>query len=276
MALRTLSLLLGLALPLSLTAGLACNDDAEPLTTAPGSGGSLSGTITVFAAASLTDAFTAAGESFEAAHPGTKVRFNFAASSALATQLNEGAPADVFASADETQMRAVADKGNVEDARTFAINTPVVVVPSGSDRVSTFSDLAKPNIRLLLAAPEVPIGRYGRQILANASAADGGISSDFATRALATLASNEPNVRSVLAKVQLGEADAGIVYTTDLRAASGEVRAIDIPGRYNVVARYPIAVTRDSARSDVARAFVDYILSMEGQALMHQFGFSAP
>lgn len=234
------------------------------------------GDITVYAAASLTEAFTEAGNQFSKRYPEAKVTFQFAASSALATQINEGAPADVFASADEAQMKNVTDKANATSPRIFAKNQPVVVVPKNSTLVTSFNDLAKPGVKLVLAAANVPIGRYSREILTKASAASGGISPDFSDKALANLKSDEANVRAVLTKVQLGEADAGIVYVTDIGAAANDVRQITIPANYNVVATYPMAVTKATKDSVTAQAFVDYILSAEGQAILKKYGFAPP
>jgi molybdate transport system substrate-binding protein len=246
-------------------------DGSEP---APGSA-VVQGEIVVFAASSLTDAFTAAGKGFEQAHPGTKVTFSFAASSALATQINEGAPADVFASADAAQLKAVTDRGNAGEPAVFAQNLPVLVVPKGGTAVQSFADLAQPKVRLVLAGKEVPIGRYAREILQNASGPNG-ISAAFAAQVLANLKSDEANVRAVLTKVQLGEADAGIVYQTDVAAAHGEVRALEIPQQYNVVARYPIAALTGSKHQATARAFIAYILSEAGQAVLRENGFRSP
>jgi molybdate transport system substrate-binding protein len=233
------------------------------------------GEITVFAASSLTDAFNAIGKGFEGAHPGTKVTFNFGASSALATQINEGAPADVFASADDVNMQVVAGKGGVGTPTPFASNTPVVVAANNSTLVQSFADLATPGMKLVLAAKDVPIGRYARAILSNASSS-GGIAPDFAARVLANLKSEEANVRAVLSKVQLGEADAGIVYRTDIAAAAGEVRAVAIPQQYNVVAQYPIAAVKRSKNGATAQAFIDYVLSDAGQAILARYGFGKP
>lgn len=231
--------------------------------------------ITVFAASSLTESFKEIGAAFEDANPGSRVSFNFAASSALATQINEGADADVFASADAAQMKVVADKGSAGEAVIFAKNTPVVVVPKDSAAVRTFADLAKPGVKLVLAGPEVPVGRYSREVLAKASG-EGGISADFSEKALANLKSNEANVRAVLTKVQLGEADAGIVYKTDVAAASGEVTVIEIPTQFNVVAEYPIAVLEDSGERATAEAFVAFVRSAEGVGILEKYGFVKP
>jgi molybdate transport system substrate-binding protein len=232
----------------------------------------LSGSITVFAAASLTDAFNAIGKEFEQANPGTKITFSFAGSSTLATQITEGAPADVFASADTKQMKVVTDEGNATAPVIFATNVPVVVAPKGDTRVQSFADLAKPGVKLVLAAPTVPIGNYARTIFANASGANG-ISATFSADVLKNLQSNETNVKAVIAKIQVGEADAGVVYTTDAAAAKGEVTTIAIPKEYNVVAEYPMAVLKTSSHLDVAEAFVQYVTSGAGQAILKGYGF---
>jgi molybdate transport system substrate-binding protein len=231
--------------------------------------------LVIFTASSLTEAFTELGTAFEIANPGTHVTFNFAGSSALATQINEGAPADVFASADAAQMKVVMDKQNAGESSVFARNTPVLVVPASGSPVRTFADLAKDNVKLVLAAREVPIGRYSREILAKASE-PGGISSDFSARVLSNLKSDEANVRGVLTKVQLGEADAGIVYRTDVSAAVGEVTAIEIPARYNVVAEYLIAVIPGSENEAAAARFVEFVRSSDGMAILEKHGFAKP
>lgn len=233
-----------------------------------------SATVTVFAAASLTDAFTEIGAAFEDANPGSTVRFNFAASSALATQINEGAPADVFASADNNQMSVVLDAGNAAEPQLFVRNVLVVVTPADSE-LERFEELAIEGLRLVLAGPDVPVGRYSRQILENASGV-GGIAPDFGERVLANLRSDEANVRAVLSKVQLGEADAGIVYQTDARVAADDVRVIEIPELYNVIADYHIAVVNGAEESGPASGFIAFVLSPDGQAILREYGFSSP
>ena len=230
------------------------------------------GEIVVFAASSLTDAFKEIGKAFESENPKATVTFNFAASSALAVQINEGAPADVFASADETQMRVVSEKTGIEDQQVFATNVPVVVVPKKANAIQSFQDLAKPGVKLVIAGKDVPIGRYARDIFAAATGASG-VGADFSDKVLANVRSEEANVRGVLTKVQLGEADAGVVYTTEVAAAANDVRAIAIPDRYNVIARYPLAVLKASKRIAAARAFVGYVLSPAGQAILAKYGF---
>jgi len=228
--------------------------------------------VTVFAASSLTDAFKEMGAEFERTHTGTKVTFSFASSSILSTQIEEGAPADVFASADADTMRAVVESGRADEPHSFATNALVVVVPRNSTVVQTFSDLAKPGVKLVLAGKDVPAGKYARLMLANASGGQG-IGPDFSTRVLANVRSEESNVRAVLTKVQLGEADAGIVYRTDVQAAKGEVGAITIPGELNVAATYPITVTKEGKQNVRARTFVEYVLSKPGQEILARHGF---
>jgi molybdate transport system substrate-binding protein len=222
-------------------------------------------TLTVLAAASLTEAFRAIGSAFETAHPGVRVELGFGASSTLAAQIKEGAPADVFASADESNMKKVADAGELAGAaRTFATNRLTIVVPNDDPgHVASLADLAGSDITVALAAPEVPAGKYAAEALAKA-----GIE--------VAAASQEVDVRAVLSKVALGEADAGIVYVTDLRAAAGKVKAVPIPEQYNVTARYPIAVLKGAADAATGTSFVDYVLSPEGQGKLREFGFLPP
>lgn len=234
------------------------------------------GEVIVFAASSLTDAFKEAGTRFRELNPKARVTFNFAASSALATQIKEGAPADVFASADSAQMKVVTGRGNAVDPVIFATNLPTLIVPKAGSPVQDFADLAKRGVRLVLAGPDVPIGKYAREILANASKENGGISADFSDKALANLKSNEANARGVLTKVQLGEADAGVVYATDAAVATNGVRLVDIPAPFNVVARYPIASLKGGENTSGGQAWVDYILGPEGQAVLAKHGFGKP
>jgi molybdate transport system substrate-binding protein len=261
-------------LALAVTLVGACGGDESPATGARSEDGAeIRGELTVFAASSLTDAFKAAAQRFEALHPGVSVAFNFGASSALVVQIDEGAPADILASADQAQMSAATAKGHVRDARVFATNVPVVVVPKSGSPVARFDDLAKRGVRLVLAGPDVPIGRYSREILAKAAAAAGGPGAGFAETVLANVRSNEANVRAVLTKVQLGEADAGIVYRTDVRTAGDDVRTVEVPPAYNVLAEYPIAVTSTTRNADAADAWIAFLLSAEGQEILAQYGF---
>jgi molybdate transport system substrate-binding protein len=227
-------------------------------------------TLTVFAAASLRDAFGSLGAAFERQHPGAKVQFNFAGSQELRTQIENGAPADVFASADEKHMTAVRKAGVVDAPKPFATNAPVVVVPADNPaEVASLEDL--PNVkRLVIGTPEVPIGAYTLQILDKAKSQYG---ADFAARVQAKVVSRELNVRQVLTKVSLGEADAGIVYRTDARGAGDKVKVIEIPAELNVVAEYPIATVTRTPHPDLARAWVALVTGPAGQAALKDAGF---
>ncbi|MCI0394450.1 MAG: molybdate ABC transporter substrate-binding protein [Chloroflexi bacterium] len=229
-------------------------------------------TLTVFAAASLTDAFTELGQGFEVAHPGVTVAFNFAGSQALRTQLEEGAQADVFASANSQEMEAAIATGLVaaRSQQFFVSNALLVILPADNPAgITTLQELARPGVKLVLAAEEVPIGRYSQEVLANLQAQFGG---DYQEQTLANVVSNEDNVRQVVAKVQLGEADAGIVYGSDAVSAP-VLQTIPIPPEANVTATYPIAPLA-AAQSELAGAFVAYVLSAEGQAVLAKWGFT--
>jgi molybdate transport system substrate-binding protein len=232
--------------------------------------------LTVFAAASLTDAFNAVKEDFEALYPHVTVIYNFGASSALAQQLVAGAPADVFASANNTQMNVTIEGGRVVSGttRTFARNRLVVIVPTGNPgEVQTLQDLAKPGLLVVLAAAEVPVGQYSLEFLDKA-VQDPAFGPAFKDEVLANVVSYEENVRAVLTKILLGEGDAGIVYTSDITGeAADQVERLDIPDALNTIASYPIAPVEDSAHAEMAQAFVDYVLAPEGQAVLAEFGF---
>ena len=233
-------------------------------------------TLNVFAAASLTEAFQEIGAQLTADNPGVEVVFNFAGSNQLATQIGEGAPADVFASANKTQMNVAIDSGRVVSGtqQTFALNRLVVVTPGDNPAgVTTLADLAEPGIKLVLAAKEVPVGQYALDFLDKA-ASDETLGAAYRDAVLANVVSYEENVRGVLTKVALGEADAGIVYSSDVVAsAEGEVQQIEIPDALNTIATYPIAVLSDSAHPELAQAFVDAVLSADGQGVLQKYGF---
>jgi molybdate transport system substrate-binding protein len=232
-----------------------------------GSGGGSGGAaprseIKVFAAASLTAAFNKIGEDFTAANPNTKVTFNFAGSQALATQIRQSAPADVFASADTTNMDKVADL--VSSPSVFTSNELQIIVAKGNpEGITGLADLAKPDLKVVLAAPEVPAGRYAGQVLG-------------ARKITVKPVSLEDSVKAVVTKVSLGEADAGIVYVTDVSAGGDTVEGIDIPTDQNVPATYPIAVVTASAHQAEAQAFVDFVRGAQGQQVLKSFGFLAP
>jgi molybdate transport system substrate-binding protein len=228
----------------------------------------------VFAAASLTDSFSEIGESFEADHPGVTVTFNFAGSQALRTQIEEGAPVDVFASANRIEMDTLISGGLIaQDApQMFLSNKLVLILPeNNSAGLEKLEDLARPGIKLVLAAEEVPVGKYARQALDQMNSQFG---NDFKARVLANVVSNEDNVKQVVAKVQLGEGDAGIVYTSDAVAASG-LKTIEIPTELNVIANYPVAPLSKSTHPDLAAAFIDAVLSPDGQAVLQKWGFTS-
>jgi molybdate transport system substrate-binding protein len=229
--------------------------------------------LTVFAAASLTDAFKEIGTAFERGHPGTKVAFNFAASSLLRTQIEQGAPADVFASADMAQMEPLVKAGKVRDVASFTRNRLVVVTPAANPgRIQRVQDLDQPGRRLGITAEQVPIGRYTRQALAKMSG-PGGLGSDFQQKVLANVVTQEANVRALLTKVELGELDAAIVYASDAVAAGPKVRAIAIPSRYNEIAGYPVGVVVASANPGDAAAFARFLRSGSAQGVLKRYGF---
>lgn len=234
----------------------ACGSSIAPASTA------LSGTLSVFAAASLTDSFNALGASFHTANPGVTVRLNFAGSPTLVTQIENGAPADVFASADTTNMDKLRTDGlTASSPVVFAHNQLEIVVAAGNPKgIHTLTDLAKPGVIYISAGPTVPAGKYAAQILAGAGVT-------------VTPKSLETDVKSVVGKIELGEADAGIVYTTDVKAAGNKVSGVDIPAADNVVATYPITVVKGSASTSLANAFVAYVTSSQGQARLKDFGF---
>ncbi len=222
-------------------------------------------TITVFAAAALTDAFTELGEDFEAANPGTDVVFSFAASSELVTQIGQGAPADVFASADEANMAAIVEAGgSVGDPVVFATNSMAVLVGAGNPLgIDGLDDLADPELVVVVCAPQAPCGRYSQQVL-------------DAAGVTVTPSSFEENVKAVVSKVVLGEADAGIVYATDVVAAADSAAGVEIPETANVTARFPITVTAQAPNPDGATAFIDYVLSPAGRKVLQSQGFGVP
>ncbi|HWZ28576.1 MAG TPA: molybdate ABC transporter substrate-binding protein, partial [Gemmatimonadales bacterium] len=234
-------------------------------------------TLTVLAAASLQEAFTALGDSLEHRRPGLTVAFSFSGSQTLALQILQGAPADVFASADDRWMTVVRDSGLLlSEPRTFARNHLVVIVPaSNPGHVSGLLDLGRSGVKLVLAADAVPAGRYARTVAANLAKLDG-FGADFAARFERNIVSNEENVKSVVTKVRLGEADAGIVYGSDVtEVVAADVRTIGIPPTANVIANYPIAILARAPDRDDAVAFVELVLSPAGQRVLARLGFTA-
>jgi molybdate transport system substrate-binding protein len=223
-----------------------------------------SGDITVLAAASLTESFTTLGKQFEAAHPGVKVTLSFAASSALATQITSGAPADVFASASARTMDAVVAAGAAADPKTFAKNAmEIAVPPANPGKVTGVSSLASADVKTALCQPQVPCGSTAQKVFTNA-------------RVTVTPVTLEPDVKSVLSKVQLGEVDAGVVYVTDVLAAGDKVKGIEIPDDVNASTSYPIAALTRSTNAATAAAFVEYVLSPAGTSVLTAAGFQQP
>lgn len=250
--------------------GAACGDDdqgadkAATTATAPATSATaarLTGDITVLAAASLTESFSEVGKAFETANPGVRVKFSFDSSSTLARQANSGAPADLFASADDVNMKKVTDASNASGPKTFARNRLAVVVQKGNPKgISRLSEFGRSDVIYVLCALPVPCGNYGEQALGRVGV----------TRAPA---SYEANVKGVVTKVTTGQADAGIVYVTDAKAAARSADGIDIPDDQNVAVSYPVVVLKRAPHADVAWAFMNYLLSPQGQATLAKYGF---
>jgi molybdate transport system substrate-binding protein len=242
----------------------ACGSSGGTSTPGASSSDGLTGEITVFAAASLTGSFTALGTEFEASNPGTKVIFSFGPSSGLATQIMSGAPADVFASASAKNMDQVVAAKAAAAPVTFAKNTMEVAVPPDNPaEITSVQDLATPGVKVVLCAAEVPCGVTARKVFANA-------------KLTVTPVSNEVDVKATLSKVQLGEADAGVVYVTDVLAAGAKVKGIEIPAEVNASTDYPIATLAESKNQALAKAFVDFVLSPQGQIELTAAGFEKP
>ncbi|WP_153532110.1 molybdate ABC transporter substrate-binding protein [Actinomadura macrotermitis] len=228
-------------------------------------GGGGAKTLTVFAAASLTESFTALGRSFEGTHPGVKVRFNFGGSSALAQQITQGAPADVFAAASPATMKTVTDGGAASgQPQVFAKNRLVIAVPpQDPGKVAKLADLARPGLKVVLCAEQVPCGAAAEKALAAAGVR-------------VKPASQEQDVKAVLTKVRLGEADAGLVYRTDAKAAAAQVKGIEFAESAKAVNDYPIAALAKAPQPALARQFVGLVLSGQGRTALTGAGFESP
>ena len=248
-------------LPVVVVLLAACGGGGSTASTSPSST-SLSGYINVFAAASLTASFNAVGIAFHKANPGVGVNFNYAGTPTLVTQIEQGAPADVFASAETTNMdKLTADGFASGSSKVFARNQlEIVVAPGNPKGISGLADLAKPGLIYITEGPTVPAGKYSLQALATAGVK-------------VTPKSLETSVTAVISKIELGEADAGIVYTTDIRAAGNQVQGVPIPAADNVIATYPIVAVKGTKHQDVDNAFVAYVLSASGQSMLATFGF---
>jgi molybdate transport system substrate-binding protein len=249
-----LTAVLALVLPLA-----ACGSDSDG---DAGGGGGGTTTLTVYAAASLTATFEEIGKKFEAEHDGVKVEFDFGGSSDLVTQIQEGAPADVFASADTANMDKLVDADLAgDDPQDFATNTLEIVVPPGNPAgITSFQDLAEKGLDLVICAPEVPCGAAAQAVADNAGVTLSPVS-------------EEQSVTDVLAKVTSGEADAGLVYVTDVKAAGDDVEGITFPESGSVVNTYPIAPVKGTDEADLAQEFVDLVVGDTGQKILHDAGF---
>jgi molybdate transport system substrate-binding protein len=232
--------------------------------------------LVVFAASSLTDAFQALATQFEAQHPDTRVILNFASTQQLAIQLAQGAEADVFASADLKHMLDIEQAGRVEqgEEKDFAHNWLVVLIPkSNPGSITEFADLTKPGLKFILVDKAVPAGAYTLEILDKASQ-NPAYGNEFKNSMINNIVSYEANVRALVSKIIMGEADAGIAYSSDaVGSAADQVKVIEIPSDINVLAKYYIAKVKDSTRSDQASEFIDFVLSKDGQAILKEYGF---
>jgi molybdate transport system substrate-binding protein len=248
------------------TLAAACSSSS---TTSPSAGsaasGKVSGTLVVFAATSLTDAFDRIGAQFEKAHPGVTVKFNYNGSSSLATAINQGAPADVFASAAPANMKTVTDAGDATGTpQVFTRNTGEIMVESGNPlHIKSVKDLANPKVKVVVCAPAVPCGAVATAIFKNAGVTVKPVS-------------EEQNVGGVVTKVTLGEADAGIVYVTDVKANEGKAAGVAIPAAQNDITEYPIVEVKGAPNASAAKAFISYVLGPTGQQVLTSFGFLPP
>ena len=250
---------------LAVVALAGCSSSSSSSTPSASSSPSAStGAITVFAAASLTGTFTQLGKQFEAAHPGDTVKFSFGPSSALAEQINSGAPADVFASAATKNMDQVVTAGNASNPQNFAENVmEVAVPPSNPAKVTSVNDLAKSSVKTALCQPQVPCGVVAAQVFKNA-------------KITVKPVTMQPDVKSVLTQVELGNVDAGVVYVTDVQAAGSKVKGVTIPANVNATTTYPIATLTHSKEQAIAAAFVAYVLSPPGEQVLKAAGFQQP
>jgi molybdate transport system substrate-binding protein len=230
--------------------------------------------LKIFAAASLTESFNQIKQDYQKLHPNITIVYNFNGSQALEQQIANGASADIFASADQSNMKKASSAGLVTTSQIFAKNKLVVIVPKNNPgQISSLTDLAKPGLKLVMGAPAVPVGKYGLQVLDNLGKSSG-YGAAYEKKVKANIVSQEENVKAVVQKVQLGEADAGIVYLTDVtKQASDSITKITIPDQYNVIAQYPLAVVKGAPHSQEAQDFVSYILSSPAQSVLTQYHF---
>jgi molybdate transport system substrate-binding protein len=242
-----------------------CGGSSTGSSAAPTSAASAAQTLTVLAAASLTESFTALGKQFETDHPGVTVKFNFAGSSDLAQQIVQGAPADVFAAASDTTMKTVTDASLTAAPPTvFAKNILQIATPPGNPKgIATFADLAKPDLKVIVCAAQVPCGAAAAKI-------------EKATNITIKPVSEESDVKSVLSKVESGDADAGLVYVTDVNSAGDKVQGVNFPEASKAVTNYPIAVLKNAPAADLAKQFEAVVTGDLGQKALEQAGFAKP
>ncbi|WP_406267515.1 molybdate ABC transporter substrate-binding protein [Streptomyces sp. NBC_00191] len=258
---RTAAVVLTAALLVPL-AGCGSDDAKKDSGAKTGASGTPEADLTVLAASSLTDVFKTAGAAYEKSHPGTKITFSFAGSQELAAQVKQGAPADALVTADTKTMDGL--KSDTGTPTVIAKNRLVIATVEGNPKkVDELKDLADSTLKVVLAAPEVPVGRYSKKIL-------------DAQKIVVKPVSEEPNVRAVLSKVELGEADAGLVYKTDAAGATGKVDAVEIPDAQNAIAQYPAATLKTSKNSEAAAAFVQWLSTPEAQKILKDAGFQQP
>ena len=243
----------------------ACSSSTSTPSASSSGAGKVSGTVVVFAATSLTDAFNKIGAQFEKAHPGVMVKFNYNGSSSLATSITQGAPADVFASAAPANMKTVTDAGDAAGTpQVFTRNTGEIMVEKGNPKkITSVKDLANPAIKVAVCAPEVPCGAVATAIFKNAGVTVKPVS-------------EETNVGGVVTKVTLGEVDAGIVYVTDVKESEGKATGVPIPASQNDITEYPIAQVKGAPNATGAKAFISYVLGPDGQKVLASFGFLPP
>jgi molybdate transport system substrate-binding protein len=233
--------------------------------------------LTVFAASSLTESFNEIKTAYHTAHPNVIITYNYNGSQALEQQLANGASSDIFASADQTNMKKASSANLVDASQIFAKNKLVVIVPASNPaQLHSLKDLGNPGVKIDAAASTVPVGKYTLQVLDNLDKSPD-YGTDYVNRVKANFVSYEENVKAIVQKVQLGTVDAGFVYLTDLtKAVEGKVTQISIPDEFNVIAEYPIAVTKSSQRRNEAQALIQYILSPAGQNILKKYHFLPP
>jgi molybdate transport system substrate-binding protein len=230
-------------------------------------------TLNVFAAASLKGSFSAIAVKYQQARPNVTIKFNFAGTQILEQQLANGAPADVFASADLANMQKASAAGLVGSSQVFVKNRLTVIIPAGNPgNINSLQDLSRKGVKIDIESPTVPAGKYSLQAL-DKMAQSSAYGPAYVSAVRANFVSQETDVKSVVTKVQLGEVDAGFVYVTDAAAAGDKVKTIAIPDEFNVIAQYPIAVTKGSTHASDAQAFVQYILAKDGQGVLQHYGF---